>query len=133
MHADGTYYTTDFIMPHGFCTNIHSFLYREVSEEAIIADDDTTLLSLSYSDYASLIAENIHIKAAIHEMSMHNVIQRMYEKNALLRLDAKGKYLYLLATRPQIIAHFQLQDIASFLNIKPQSLSRIRKETANVS
>jgi CRP-like cAMP-binding protein len=41
------------------------------------------------------------------------------------------RYLNLLKTQPQIFQRVPLQFIAAFLNIQPQSLSRMRKRLAN--
>lgn len=45
----------------------------------------------------------------------------------LMLLDAKERYLSLLKHRPKVIRRIPQHYIASYLGIKPQSLSRIRK------
>jgi len=47
--------------------------------------------------------------------------------NNLTLLDAKQRYLNLLKERPKVIERIPQHYIASYLGIKPQSLSRIRK------
>ena len=42
-------------------------------------------------------------------------------------LDAKKRYLNLMEYRPSVIRRVPQHFIASYLGIKPQSLSRIRK------
>ena len=42
-------------------------------------------------------------------------------------LDAKERYLDLLKNRPELTRRIPQHYIASYLGIKPQSLSRIRK------
>jgi CRP-like cAMP-binding protein len=43
-------------------------------------------------------------------------------------LTAEQRYLKLLRNQPNVILNFPLKYIASYLGIKPESLSRIRKE-----
>ena len=45
----------------------------------------------------------------------------------LTLLNAKERYLNLLKQRPKVIERIPQHYIASYLGIKPQSLSRIRK------
>ena len=47
--------------------------------------------------------------------------------NDLATLSAEQRYKKLLETQPEILQNAPIQYIASFLGIKPQSLSRIRK------
>ena len=41
---------------------------------------------------------------------------------------AKEKYIKFIKHRPALVAQLPIKDIASFIGIKPQSLSRIRNE-----
>lgn len=45
-----------------------------------------------------------------------------------LHFSAEQKYLELISQRPEIVQMVPLHDIASFLGITPQSLSRLRKK-----
>jgi CRP-like cAMP-binding protein len=47
-----------------------------------------------------------------------------------LHASAEEKYLELISHRPTIVQMVSLHDIASFLGITPQSLSRVRKNIA---
>ena len=49
----------------------------------------------------------------------------------LTLLDAKERYLGLLKHRPKVIGRISKYYIASYLGIKPQSLSRIRKNLSS--
>lgn len=46
----------------------------------------------------------------------------------LLILSAEKRYLKLLTEQPEIIQNVPIQYIASYIGIKPESLSRIRKK-----
>jgi ribosomal protein L10 len=49
----------------------------------------------------------------------------------LSSLDAKQLYLKLLEEKPQILESIPLNHIASYLNITPVQLSRIRRDLKN--
>ena len=49
-------------------------------------------------------------------------------KLAIYKHDAKGKYRWFLENYPGLIDIVKHRHVASFLNITPESLSRVRKE-----
>lgn len=60
-----------------------------------------------------------------------NQLQKGYEKSTALRLNnAYERYDKFCEENPNIIKHAKLGDIASYLNIAPQSLSRIRRKNS---
>jgi len=61
----------------------------------------------------------------IFERAMADTTNRA---NDLATLTAELRYKKLLNDAPEIIQHVPIQYIASFLGIKSQSLSRIRKQ-----
>jgi CRP/FNR family transcriptional regulator, anaerobic regulatory protein len=46
----------------------------------------------------------------------------------LATLNAEQRYIKLLEQQPEILQNIPIQYIASYLGIKPQSLSRIRRQ-----
>jgi hypothetical protein len=50
---------------------------------------------------------------------------------ALINQSPEQRYLRLLKNRPLVVARLPQHYIASYLNIKPESLSRIRKRIAD--
>ena len=46
----------------------------------------------------------------------------------MILFSAEERYLKLLKTQPEVIQNVPLQYIASYIGIKPESLSRIRKQ-----
>ncbi len=53
--------------------------------------------------------------------------QSMKNMGEIKTLSLQEKYLNLLETNPEIFQRVPLQYIASYLNVEPQSLSRMRK------
>lgn len=61
--------------------------------------------------------------------STTNYLGLMYHKQALLhRLTGEERYKQFLAEYPDVVPYAKVEDIASYINVAPPSLSRIRKQ-----
>ena len=71
--------------------------------------------SIETMEYRAVIAEHIRSQFRSRYLDLHCA-------------TARERYELLMQRCPGIVGHLDLQDIASFLNITPQMLSKIRKE-----
>ncbi|MDN5627752.1 MAG: Crp/Fnr family transcriptional regulator, partial [Weeksellaceae bacterium] len=55
-------------------------------------------------------------------------VKKMKREQSLLEDSAQKKYEDLLKEQPELILNIPLKYIASYIGIRPQSLSRIRKQ-----
>ncbi len=69
--------------------------------------------------------ETMELRAVIGELILFQHRARYID---LHRTTARERYDLLMQRCPGIVEHLDLQDIASFLSVTPQMLSRIRKE-----
>lgn len=111
-------------------TDVNSFYAREPSNNFIkVAEDDTTLLSISYQCLQNLYQRS-H-RWAIWGTQFHQQeltrLSRYYE--ALRTKDASERYFELVAAFPRVLQRVPLGHIASYLGISQVSLSRIRAGT----
>ena len=93
----------------------------------IQAMEDCELLCISKTDLDKLEEQLPKLKewhVAKQRKSHHASIKRLSEVKTL---TAEERYLQLVHKYPQIFQRIPLQYIASFLDIEPQSLSRMRK------
>lgn len=61
-------------------------------------------------------------------------LERGYERTSFLRINnAEQRYLAFCELHPEIVKYAKQADIASFLDITPQSLSRIRKNRFKIN
>ncbi|MBT2560217.1 Crp/Fnr family transcriptional regulator [Pedobacter sp. ISL-68] len=122
---NGVYY---FMTPNQFMSFLYS-LYNETpavhgleaaTDCEVLVMDKVGLLKLYrlIPDFRSLLDTIAHL-------SMAEMITR---KDTLLSLDASNSYKLLLKTQPEIALSVPLIDIATYLGITPQSLSRIRRQ-----
>ncbi len=77
------------------------------------------------------VAELMEADARVREIVMHSteaIFSTVYDRYlALYTRNPQQRYNDLLSRHPDLFALFSLRDIASFLNITPTHLSRLRK------
>jgi CRP-like cAMP-binding protein len=101
-----------------------SFVSQQPSENYIQATVDSEVLALHARDIHDLarISERFFRLMMILEMGMRS---QEFQQN---RLTPEEKYQKLLNTRPELLQHFPLKYIASYMGMTPETLSRIRKK-----
>ena len=103
-------------------------LYGGISDVTIEASIDCKVYIINASKLQNMYNEDEE-KRNIGIRLMYNLFKMVYERYLdLYRHDAKERYEKLLSRCPQIVQQLSIKDIASFLNITPTHLSRIRKE-----
>lgn len=98
--------------------------FSKVSVQAII---DSTVFILNHDELNSFYEKHktINLRAKISEMLFEDVYNRML---AFYCNTPEDRYLELLEKYPAILQYVSLKEIASFINIKPETLSRIRRK-----
>ena len=112
----------------GFVANWPYCLQKLSSPLAIIANTDSVISSLSVSKIIKRMDEENEfdklVNLATKEM-FYTIYDRMID---LYTKTPKERYEKMLARCPQMFEIFSLKDIASYLNITPTHLSRLRKK-----
>jgi CRP-like cAMP-binding protein len=124
IEVEVTYY---FMSENMFCCILHSFNDEVPASECILAASDATLLAISKADLLALYKEFPYVKPLFEQSMQDRVMKKIQLRNSYLGLDAKSKYKLFLEQQPNVASRVPLRDIASYLEITPQSLSRIRK------
>lgn len=64
----------------------------------------------------------------LSRMMLHRYIHEMMDKSSRIRLlSAEDRYRCLMNGYPDVLKYAKMEDIASYINVVPSSLSRIRK------
>ncbi|NOT73606.1 MAG: Crp/Fnr family transcriptional regulator [Cyclobacteriaceae bacterium] len=121
----------DFTIENGWVTYLKSFTNQSVSDMGIKMLEDSVLICISHSDLMALftlqpkfmVAKNFFVERSFTDIVQHNA--------DLAQLDAKDRYYKMMKEKPEIVNRVPQYYIASYLGIKPQSLSRLRKEASN--
>lgn len=125
--TDVTYY---FIDDKQFCTILQSFNEETIASEGIQACCDTHVLAISKKKLLELYQKLPLMADLINEIHQQRMLEKIRLKNAYSGQDAVERYQVFLSEQPQIAYRVPLNYIASYLNVTPQSLSRIRRKLA---
>ena len=120
--------TTFLCAENGFIASFSALINQTKATENVECVTDCTVLKISYADTKTLIEQSERFKmfsVAMFEKAMHSNSLRA---NDLANLNAEQRYQKMIEQQPHFVQNIPLQYIASYLGIKPQSLSRIRKQ-----
>jgi len=120
--------TTEFGLPDTFCTSYYSFYTRQPAFEFIEALTDCELHLLSYTSLQKLYAQSFAMNVFGRTILERSCIERDLRLKKITHMTAKEKYEWFLCSYPEIYKVAKLIHIASFLGIKPETLSRVRRK-----
>jgi CRP-like cAMP-binding protein len=124
----GVEVTHFFVKENQLCTILHSFNNQAPAEESIQAACDTEVLAVTKSRLLDLYRQIPYLKELIDHITQQRLLDKIQTRNAYLGEDSVGRYKLFIMQHPDIALRVPLKDIASYLGITPQSLSRIRKK-----
>ncbi|MCF6404700.1 Crp/Fnr family transcriptional regulator [Chitinophaga filiformis] len=125
---NGNEVTHYFISENRFCTILNSFINRVVAHETIEAACDAEVLSIDRAALMDLYEKYPALKTAIDNSIQKTLLEKINTRNAYLGYDSSERYRLFLERQPDIANRVSLGDIASYLGITQQSLSRIRRK-----
>ncbi len=125
---NGDEVTTYLAAPNQYMAAFLSLSQQKKSQENLETITDCQLLKVHRDNFMTLIEKNAAFKdysLTVFERAFSAMSQRA---NDLATRTAEQRYTQLLEHQGNILQNVPIQYIASFLGIKPQSLSRIRKQ-----
>ena len=123
---EGNDITRGFSIPGTLCMEEGLFGYPEsiVTWETI---EETTLMIFDVAKIKAIILKNDELKN-IYIMLLENALRyKIYRENGFLVENASERYLHFRKMYPMICDKVKQHQLASYLGIKPESLSRIKK------
>lgn len=125
--------TTDLNYSPRFFTSYNNFVNRSISDEIIECVTDCELLRVERDNVDILFSESVILK----DFTIRYLEKVFEEERAriveLTTLTAEQRYLKLMSKAPNIFLEVPLYHIASYLGIKAETLSRIRRKRKNIS
>jgi CRP/FNR family transcriptional regulator, anaerobic regulatory protein len=116
-----------------FFTSYNHFVNSSISNENIECITDCTLLRCKRADVDVLFEKSTRVKDhnfLVLQKALEDEKKRLIDRTTL---TAEQRYLKFLKEQPNTLQNVPLQYIASYLGMKPESLSRIRKKFLNKS
>lgn len=111
-----------------FFTSYFPFVNQTISNEYLQCITDCELLRITKADADSSSETSITQKDYTIRLFQQIQEEDRQRMNDLATLTAEQRYVKLMKDCPEIIKNVPLKYIASYLGIKPESLSRIRRE-----
>ena len=112
-----------------FATALVSFITNEAAQETIQAIENSELLYITHDDFRHLM------KIIPKCKDFYNVyLEKAYVNNSkrltsFTTLNASERYNQLFKINPNIVKRIPNKIIASYINISPETLSRIKSKT----
>ena len=126
--SDDREHITWFSFQGEFVVDYPTFLYGRPSQTTIEAMMPSRVIRVTgqqLEQFFDQSKETMKLRAIIAEHILFQFRSRYLD---LHRTTARERYEMLMQRCPGIVDHLALQDIASFLNVTPQTISKIRKE-----
>jgi CRP-like cAMP-binding protein len=109
-------------------SDIYSFLTGEPAIYNIEAVEDSELLITDKVGRERIFERVPKFERFMRILIEKNVVANQHRLNSMMMLSAEERYLSFIKKYPQIVQRVPQHMIASYLGIKPETLSRIRKQ-----
>jgi len=129
MRDDGLDMTRNITFENQFATGLASFISQTPSMEALQVLEDTQLLRISRTDFYYLLnlidAWEKFFRKYLEYAYLNNL--NIYHREIMK--DAAERYKELLRMNPEIVKRLPNKIVASYLNMSPETLSRMKSKT----
>ena len=127
INESGNEVTHFFLKESQFCSILNSFNNGVIADESIQAACDADVLAISRQALDKLYVQLSYLKPLIAQITHQALLDKIAIRTAYLGQDSTTRYKMFMTSQPEIALRIPLSEIASYLGITPQSLSRIRK------
>ena len=118
----------DFIFENDFVSNYSSFLTEQASTKEIVCLTDSELLITSKKKIDTLGSQYLFISEMARTTAEQLFLATHKKLENLRLLSAKERYLLLLKKQGHLLQQIPQYEIASYLNITTETVSRIKKD-----
>jgi CRP/FNR family transcriptional regulator, anaerobic regulatory protein len=126
-NVEGQENTAQFFFENGWYADYESFLSSKPTKQNIETLEKSELLLLSAKDLQQLYVDIPKFERFGRLMAENAFLGIRQRSEMLENQTAEERYLTLMKERPKVFERIPQHYIASYLGIKPPSLSRIRK------
>lgn len=127
INKDGLEINTDFTLEGSFTTNLKSLRSGSASDTTIQAGESATIYAFDKDRLLELYALSPEIESFGRKLLEQLLIAQEEHSTVFKIYSPKERYHYLQSTRPELLQRISLSQLASYLGIARETLSRIRK------
>jgi CRP/FNR family transcriptional regulator, anaerobic regulatory protein len=125
---NGDEVTSYFASPGGFIASFLNLIHQKPANENVGCITDGELLRISRQDLVTLIDKSENFRNFSLVIFERVIALTQARANDLATLSAELRYKKMITELPLLLKNIPIQYIASYLGIKSQSLSRIRRQ-----
>ena len=129
--VDGKEVTTDFFSTGDIVIDWASLMLQHPTREYIQALEPCIVWEIDFETFQELFHSIEGFREAGRTRLVESYFVSKNHRVSMIMDQAKGRYLRMMKTQPEIIQKAPLKYIASYLGITDTSLSRIRKDLSN--
>jgi CRP-like cAMP-binding protein len=126
-NKDGVLINLNFTFEGEFAANLKSFKSRQPSEWFIEAGEDTSVWIFNFNDQISLSGD--HIILFFRRLAVRMLLAAETHSNLFKIYTPAERYSYIEKNNPRLLQRVPLTQIASYLGVARETLSRIRAKT----
>ncbi len=126
--SDDREHITWFSFEGEFVVDYPTFLYDRPSQTSIIAMMPSLIFRVTGEKTRQFFSQNMETMTLRAIIAEHILAQFRSRYLDLHCTTPRERYDLLMQRCPGIVEHLDLQDIASFLNVHPNTISKIRRE-----
>lgn len=130
---DGEEKTTAFFTEEQSVVNFDSMVNQKPSKINFVCEENTTVAVLNAKKEKVLYEKHPRFEAFCRSGVEQMMGEKQTQLEELITLKPTQRYKKLQQTRPGLINRVPQYHIASYLGIKPETLSRIRKKIASLN
>ena len=128
--GDGVYHILQFATEQHWISDLTSFHKKTKSNLEIDALEDTVVLRISYADLIDLYMKAPKFDRIFRVLLENHFMQQQERIGQLFSSTAEERYQSFLETYPHLQSRLSQVQIAAYLGITPEFLSRIRSRRA---
>ena len=129
----GEYKVVSFWMENDTFGDVLTYITGEPASKTYVAIENVEAYQIDIKKFRALFEQNHEICNLGRLLVERFIVKSECFKNIFRDKSAEEKISILLKYRPEIYKRCKLKDIASFLNICPETLSRLRNKSCNAS
>jgi CRP/FNR family transcriptional regulator, anaerobic regulatory protein len=129
--VEGVENTVQFFFPERWHTDYDSFLTGQPTIENLQALENCEVIQFKKTDLYQLYTTHPVFERVGRILAENAFLSLSKLNKMLINEEPQQRYLSLLSQRPEVVKNIPQHYIASYLGIKPESLSRIRKRIQN--
>ena len=125
---DGEEVNLEFFFENETVTNKNSYLFNQLSGFTVVACEPMVVYRIDKTDLQQLISQRPELELA-GKKNLEFIVAKQENQLQLFRiLTAKGRYEFLEKNNPELLQRVSISQLASYLGVKRETLSRIRNK-----